>query len=193
MKRLLGGVFVTLILMVLSSCVFDTAYVIQVTNHTNDTILIGYGGYNTIDSTKLFLESAPWDTLTSDSDTISAARVFSQRCITPNGKPIIIYCLETKINGGDKLSIGKHDLVPPDSTASYSQPHHPLFYHDQDQTGYFFVITLETARNHTWEEICRDRLYNRIVITQEMQKQGRLYDYWGNDSLSVRQDNSENN
>ena len=30
-------------------------------------------------------------------------------------------------------------------------------------------------------------------LTQEMQKQGRHYDYWGNDSLSVRQDNSENN
>ena len=56
----------TLILMELSSCVFDTVYVVHVTNHTNDTILIGYGGYNTIDSTKSFLSSAPWDTLTSD-------------------------------------------------------------------------------------------------------------------------------
>ena len=186
MKRLFWGIFITLILTGLSSCVFDTVYVIHVTNHTNDTILIGYGGYNTIDSTKLFLESAPWDTLTSDSDTITSARVYSHRWITPNGDSLIFYCIDTKINGNDKLSIGRHDLVPPDSTASFGRPYDHLFYYDQDQTGYFFVITLETARNHTWEEICRDTLYNRIIITQEMQKQGRHYDYWGKDSLSVR-------
>ena len=177
-----------LVLTILSSCVFDTVYVIHVTNHTNDTILIGYGGYNTIDSTKMFLPSAPWDTLTSDSDTITSARVNSQRWITPNGDPLLFYCLETKINGNDKLSIGRHDLVPPDSTAKFGRPYDHLFYYDQDQTGYFFVITLEIARNYTWEEICCDTLYNRIVITQEMQKQGRCFDYWGNDSLSVRPD-----
>jgi len=186
MKRLFGGICMALILMILSSCVFDTIYIIHVTNRTNDTILIGYGGYNTIDSTKWFLESAPWDTLTSDSDTITSARVNSQRWITPNGDSLIMYGLETKINGSDKLSIGRHDLVPPDSTAKFGRPYDHLFYYDQDQTGYFFVITLETARNHTWEEICRDTLYNKIVITQEMLKQGRHYDYWGKDSLSVR-------
>ncbi|MBR4729655.1 MAG: hypothetical protein IK075_05285 [Prevotella sp.] len=186
MKRLFWGIFITLILTGLSSCVFDTVYVIHVTNHTNDTILIGYGGYNTIDSTMMFLPSAPWDTLTSDSDTITSARVYSHRWITPNGDSLFFYCIDTKINGNDKLSIGRHDLVPPDSTASYHQSYYPLFQFDQDQKGYFFVITLETARNHTWEEICRDTLYNRIIITQEMQKQGRYYDYWGKDSLSVR-------
>lgn len=193
MKRLFGGICITLILTGLSSCVFDTMYVIRVTNHTNDTILIGYGGYNTIDSTTWFLEYAPWDTLTSDNDTITSAQVFSDCRITPNGDTLYFYGLGTKINGNDKLSIGRHDLIPPDSTASYAQPYFPLFQFDQDQKGHFFVITLETARNYTWEEIRRDTLYNRIVITQEMQKQGRHFDYWGNDSLSVRQDNSENN
>ena len=187
MKRLFWGTCMALILMILSSCVFDRIYVINLTNHTNDTILIGYGGYNTIDSTKIFLSSAPWDTLTSDSDTITCARVFSHNWITPNGDSLIFYSLETKLNGGDKLSIGRHDLVPPDSSVSFHRSYYPLFRFDQDQKGYFFVITLETARNHTWEEICRDTLYNRIVITQDMQKQGRSFDYWGKDSLSVRQ------
>lgn len=193
MKKLFGGIRITFILTGLSSCVFDTVYVIHVTNHTNDTILIGYGGNNTIDSTTWFLNSAPADTLTSDSDTMTSARVISDRRINPNGDTLYLYWIETRINGNDKLSIGRHDLVPPDSTVSYAQPYFPLFQFNQDQKGYFFVITLETARNHTWEEICRDTLYNRIVITQEMQKQGRRYDYWGNDSLSVRQDNSDNN
>ena len=181
-------VFILLIILSLTlvSCVIDFAYPMDVINHTNDTILIGYGGYNTIDSTKMFLPSAPWDTLTSDSDTITSARFFSHHWITPNGDSLIIYCLKTKINGSDKLSIGRHDLVPPDSSASYHRSYYPLFRFDQNQTGYFFVITLETARNHTWEEICRDTLYNRIVITQEMQKQGRYFDYWGKDSITVK-------
>lgn len=174
--------------MILSSCVFDTVYAIHVINHTNDTILIGYGGYNTIDSTKIFLPSLPWDTLTSDSDTITSNRFFIQRWVTPKGDSLTLYCINTTINDGEKLLIGRHDLVPPDSTANYHRSYFPLFQFDQDQTGYFFVITLEIARNYTWEEICCDTLYNRIVITQEMQKQGRCFDYWGNDSLSVRPD-----
>ena len=174
-----------LVLMVLSSCILDTVYAIHVTNHTNDTILIGYGGYNTIDSTKWFLNSAPWDTLTSKDDTLTFNRVLT-RYVTPNGDTLTFYWEETRINGGEKLSIGRHDLIPPDSTVSYHQPCDPLFYYDQDQTGYFFVITLENARKHTWEEICCDTLYNRIVITQEMQKQGRYFDYWGKDSITVK-------
>ena len=170
------------------SCVFDSVYVIHVTNHTNDTILIGYGGYNTIDSIKWFLNSAPYDTLTSNNDTITSNRVLTSH-VTPNGDSLTFYWEETRINGGEKLSIGKHNLIPPDSTVYYGQPYFPLFYYDQDQIGYLFVITLETAREHTWEEICRDTLYNRIVITQQMQKQGRRFDYWGNDSISVRRDN----
>ena len=185
MNRLLGGICMALVLMVLSSCVLDTVYAIHVTNHTNDTILIGYGGYNTIDSTKWFLNSAPWDTLTSKDDTLTFNRVLT-RYVTPNGDTLTFYWEETRINGGEKLSIGRHDLIPPDSTVSYHQPCDPLFYYDQDQTGYFFVITLENARKHTWEEICCDTLYNRIVITQEMQKQGRYFDYWGKDSITVK-------
>ena len=102
MKRLFGGICMALVLTGLSSCVFDTMYVIRVTNHTNDTILIGYGGYNTIDSTTWFLEYAPWDTLTSDSDTITSARVYSHRWITPNGDTLYLYGLGTKINGSEK-------------------------------------------------------------------------------------------
>ena len=191
MKRLFGGLCIALILMVLSSC--DYMESVFFTNRTQDTILIGSSRYNIIDSTEMFLSSAPWDTLTSDSDTITSARVYSHNWITPNGDSLTFYFLETKINGSDKLSIGRHNLIAPDSISSYSELNCPLFYHNQNKTGYFFVITLETARNHTWEEICHDTLYDAIIITQDMLKQGRYFDYWGNDSLSVRQDNSENN
>ena len=170
----------------LVSCVIDFAYPMYVINRTNDTILIGFGRYNNIDSTKRFMNSAPWDTLTSKDDTLSFNRVLTKH-VTPNGDTLTFYWEETRINGGGKLSIGKHDLVPPDSSAGYHEPHH-LFIDRPNQTGCFYVIKLETARKHTWEEICRDTLYDTIVITQDMLKQGNHFDYWGNDSVSVNQD-----
>ena len=168
MKRLFWGICMILFLTGLSSC--DYMEIVSVTNHTQDTILIGASRYNSIDSTMRFLESTTIDT-------------FALRTGYNN---------MTKFNGKDKLLIGQHDLIAPDSVSRYGELNCPLFYPNQDQKGYFFVITLETARNHTWEEICRDTLYNKIVITQEMQKQGRHFDYWGKDSLSVRLDNNEN-
>ena len=161
MKRLFKGMCAILFSTGIFSCVIDFVYPMHIINHTNDTILIGFGHNNIIDSTKRFMPSDTRDSI-----------VFRESVMT-------------EFNGKGKLSIGKHDLIPPDSSASYHEPHH-LFIDRPNQAGYFFVIKLETARKHTWEEICRDTLYNKIVITQEMQKQGRHYDYWGKDSLSVR-------
>ena len=154
----------------LVSCVIDFAYPMYVINHTNDTILIGYGHNNIIDSTKWFMSSDTGDALSFKEDTI-VLREYSN----------------TTFNGKGKLSIGKDDLIPPDSSAGYHEPHH-LFIDRPNQTGCFFVIKLETARKHTWEEICRDILYDTIIITQDMLKQGNHFDYWGNDSVSVNQD-----
>lgn len=125
MKRLFQEMLAFSFSMVISSCVFDTVYPIYLTNHTKDTILIGYAHYNTIDSVKTFLPSYTGDTLA-----FKSGFVF------------------TEFNGKEKLSIGKHDLIPPDSTAGYHEPH-PLFFRNQDQAGYFFIINLETARQHT--------------------------------------------
>ena len=100
-------VFILLIVLSLAvvSCVIDFAYPMYVINHTNDTILIGFGRYNNIDSTKRFLNSAPWDTLTSKDDTLTFNRVLT-KCVTPNGDTLTFYWDETRINGGEKLTIG---------------------------------------------------------------------------------------
>ena len=134
-------VFILLIILSLTlvSCVIDYTYPMHVTNHTNDTILIGFGRYNIIDSTKRFMPSDTRETLAFKGDTV----VYRES-------------VNTIFNGKGKLSIGKDDL-----------------------------IKLETARKHTWEEICRDTLYDTIIITQDMLKQGIHFDYWGNDSISV--------
>lgn len=150
------------------SCVMDYVCPMHIINHTNDTILIGFGRNNIIDSTKRFMPSDIGDTLTFKGETI-----------------LYRESVNTQFYGKGKLSIGKDDLIPPDSSAGYHEPHH-LFIDRPNQTGYFFVIKLETARKHTWEEICRDTLYDTIVITQDMLKQGNRFDYWGNGSVSVR-------
>ena len=165
---------VIILLIVLSlalvSCVIDFAYPMHIINHTDDTILIGYGHNNIIDSTKWFMDSDTGDSFVFKGDTLVCREY-----------------VDTKFNGKGKLSIGKDDIIPPDSIAGYHQLHH-LFIDWPNQTGYFFVIKLETARKHTWEEICRDTLYDIIIITQDMLKRGNHFDYWGNDSVSVGQD-----
>lgn len=165
-----GFILLIVLSLTLVSCVIDFVYPMHVINHTNDTILIGYGHNNIIDSTKWFMPSDTGDTLAFKGDTIVCREY-----------------VNTLFNGKGKLSIGKDDLIPPDSSAGYHEPHH-LFIDWPNQTGYFFVIKLETTRKHTWEEICRDTLYDTIVITQDMLKQGRRFDYWGKDSVSVGQD-----
>lgn len=167
MKKLYKGVWAILFSIGVFSCVMDSVYVIHVTNHTNDTILIGFGRNNIIDSTKWFMPSDTGDTLAFKGDTI----VFRESVLT-------------EFNGKENLSIGEHDLIPPNASANYHEPHH-LFLDRPNQTGYFFVIKLETARKHTWEDICRDTLYDTIIITQDMLKQGNHFGYWGKDSIII--------
>lgn len=162
MKRFWGEINIVMILMVLQSC--DYMKIISVTNHTQDTILIGSSRYSIIDSVTFFLELSTIDTF--------AIRTG--------------YNIMTEFNGKDKLLIGQHDLIAPDSVSLYGELNAPPFYFNQDQTGYFFFITLDTARKYTWEEICRDTLYDAFVITQAILKQGRHFDYWGKDSISIR-------
>ena len=157
MKRLFKGMWAVLFSLGTFSCVIDSVYPMHIINNTNDTILIGYGHNNIIDSTKWFMYSDTGDSLA-----------------------FKLGYVMTRFNGKEKLSIGEHDLIPPDSSAGYHEPH-PLFLDWPNQTGYFFVIKLETARRHTWEEICRDTLYDAIAITQDLLKQGNRFDYWGED------------
>ena len=120
---------VIILLIVLSlalvSCVIDFAYPMHIINHTDDTILIGYGHNNIIDSTKWFMYSDTGDSLVFKGDTLVCREY-----------------VDTKFNGKGKLSIGKDDIIPPDSSAGYHQSHH-LFIDWPNQTGYFFVIKLE--------------------------------------------------
>ena len=131
------------ILLCMASC--DYINVMHIENRTSDAVIIGSSRYCCIDSVKYFLErrGARYD---------SREPVFQE---------------EEKLNLTDRL------IIPPDSLGGYGELNAPLFSHNQDRNGYFFIINLDTARNHTWGEICRDTLYETLIVTQEMVKQAQ--------------------
>ncbi len=80
----------------------------------------------------------------------------------------------------DTIRIYEWNQVFPDSVAEDGSVNCPLFYHNKNNCGYLFIIKWETAKSHTWEEICRRELYDTLVIvTREMVKDGNGIGYCG--------------
>ena len=80
------------------------------------------------------------------------------------------------MNNKGMLDICKNDLIPPDSMVSYAEK--GKLFHSSEKKGLFFIIKLETARNHTWDEICRNHLYDTLVVTREMlERTGNIIEY----------------
>lgn len=75
----------------------------------------------------------------------------------------------------ENLWFNNSNLIYPDSLGSTG-----INYLIEYKKGYFFIIELQIARNHTWEEICKNHLYDTLVVTQEMLKQGNRIEYHGN-------------
>ena len=69
--------------------------------------------------------------------------------------------------------------TPPDSVITYGEigNKRTIF---RNRKGYFFIITLETAKNYTWDEIRKNRLYDTLIVTNEMlRKNDWRIDYYG--------------
>lgn len=145
--------FWTLNIFLFISClpVFDSMEQMRIVNLTNDTILIGRADYNNIDSVKWFLDH--W------------GAKYDSTCTT----------IDTTIDNMGNLEICQNSLIPPDSMGCYASA--SLFGHQQEQKIYFFVITLETARNHSWNDICSNKLYDTLTIQREMLKKGNIIEY----------------
>ena len=141
----------------LSSClVMSVMYPVPLTNHTNDSILV-FIGSNNIDSVRIGLR---WSELRFDE----------------TGK--IVYD-ETR------------DVINPGAKSRYMVfGHRPLFlfwtkgvvrrqaFHHRN--GHFFIINLDTARNYTWDEIRKNRLYDTLIVTREtFRRSGWKIDYFG--------------
>ena len=174
LKVLTGTVPMSLILIIF--CVFYLVSCIPVicsnrasmyiVNNTKDTILIGtaeYAEYNIIDSVKFFLPG-DWN---SDE--------------------------WTEFDGYDYLIIGNLNLIIPASAGCYNSTavsYGPRLGSKNGEKAYFFIIKLNTAKNYSWKEICRDKLYDTLVVTREMLGPGNIIEYTGPQDNHVIQENS---
>ena len=127
--------------------VFDFAESMSIKNCTKDTVIVGASFSSSIDSIYMgeYGRFRFYDRLGAKWDSTW-----------------------TVMNNKGMLDISKNELIPPDSMAAYAEPGR-LF--KRDNKGLFFIIKLETARNHTWDEICRNHLYDTLVVTREMLEQ----------------------
>lgn len=138
-----------------TACVYDSVICFPITNRTSDTILICYTEYNNIDSAKYFIGNLD---------------VFPLK-LNESGK-LILY---EKIISYDSIwgrEYRSSDIIPPDSCGRYCERgfRNSFFISNEENKGYFFIIPLETARNYTWEEIRRNKLYETLIVTREMLK-----------------------
>ena len=124
-------------------------------NCSSDTILIGvseYAKYGSIDSVRFFLPA----------EIEAGTNIW------------------TEFNGDRELKIGNSDIILPDSSCCYDRPatsNGPYLGGESGTKGYFFIIKIDVARNKSWKEICKNHLYDTLVVTQEMMKKGNRIEY----------------
>lgn len=93
-------------------------------------------------------------------------------------------CLGTKYDSTwpqDNLGmfeVSNSNLIPHDSMGCYAET--TLFGQNKDHKGYFFIIKQDNARNYSWKEICRNKLYDTLVVTREMLGPENIVEYRGN-------------
>ncbi|MCL2039449.1 MAG: hypothetical protein FWG85_03360 [Bacteroidetes bacterium] len=151
-----------------TACPFDSVVCFSIKNHTNDTILICYARYNNIDSVDYYIGNL--DPFQLQFDEV--------------GK-IILY--ETIISYDTIWGIEycSSDIIFPDSSGRYYERgfRNSFFISNKDKKGYFFVIKLETVRDYTWEEIRKNKLYYKLIVTIEMLKKNDWrIDYYGKEN-----------
>lgn len=81
----------------------------------------------------------------------------------------------TEIDDCGSLYVSGNNLIPPDSMGCYVRT--SLFADSQGNKGYFFIIKLETTKNYSWNEICRNRLYDTLLVQREMLKNSNIVEY----------------
>ena len=132
---------ISVITFLLSSClpVMDSVTLVGLKNCTNDTLIIGESDYDNIDSTC-------W---------------FGERIDRPSKEPLLIsirnidmtYC-DTVITPKEQAKMAREGMITyPDS---FFYVNEGLLFHT-----YFFLVKLEDAKNHSWDEIRAKKLYKR--------------------------------
>ncbi len=126
-----------------------TLETMKIVNCTNDTILIGYDDNNTIDSLRWFIDR--W-----------IVRYDSSR---------------TVIEFKKDLSVSNNNLIPHDSIGCFART--SLFSDFTNNRIIFFVIKWDDAKNNSWDNICKKRLYDTLVVVPEMVEKEHIIEYKG--------------
>ncbi len=122
-------------------------------NCTNDTLVIGGSDYDNIDSVWFFkdVNKLSKEPLLTSIDSIILSDI----------KHIKHYC-DTTINQEEIFEKNKEGMITyPDSLFFVNE--YFLFDH-----YYFFLIKLEDAKNHSWDEIRAKKLYKKWVVDRKI-------------------------
>ncbi len=111
-------------------------------------------------------------------DTILVGRAYYDNIdsITYFVETLVCDTTKVKFKLKEDLEIVGSNKIAPDSFAITDA----RIYSGQDGKGYFYIFKYNAIKNHTWEDICKNHLYDTLVVTQEMLKQGNRIEYHGN-------------
>ena len=148
-------VCISVIVSLLSSCItgWDSVTLVGFKNCTNDTLVIGGSDYDNIDSVWFFkdVNKLSKEPLLTSIDSIILSDI----------KQIKHYC-DTTINQEEIFEKNKEGMITyPDSLFFVNE--YFLFDH-----YYFFLIKLEDAKNHSWDEIRAKKLYKKWVVDRKI-------------------------
>ena len=147
-------VCISVIVSLLSSCItgWDSVTLVGFKNCTNDTLVIGGSDYDNIDSVWFFkdVNKLSKEPLLTSIDSIILSDI----------KHIKHYC-DTTINQEEIFEKNKEGMITyPDSLFFVNE--YFLFDH-----YYFFLIKLEDAKNHSWDEIRAKKLYKKWNVVRK--------------------------
>jgi hypothetical protein len=151
-------VCISVIVSLLSSCipVMDSVTLVGFKNCTNDTLIIGESLYNDIDSAwwfgKRFDRPSKEPLLTSiDSILLDVSKNYLESCE---------FYDEENITPEELTEKNKEEMITyPDSLFFVNE--YCLF------DRYFFLIKLEDAKNHSWDEIRAKKLYKKWKVVRK--------------------------
>ena len=111
-------------------------------------------------------------------DTILVGRAYYDNIdsITYFVETLVCDTTKVKFKLKEDLEIVGSNKIAPDSFAIDDA----RIYSGQDGKGYFYIFKYNSIKKHTWEEICKNHLYDTLVVTREMLKQGNRIEYHGN-------------
>ena len=152
-------VCISVIVSLLSSCipVMDSVTLVGLKNCTNDTLVIGESDYDNIDS--VWFGSIDVDRLSKESLFTSIDSI-----LLDINKDYLESC-----EFYDEENITPEELTEKNKEGMITYPDSLFFVNEYRLFDrYFFLIKLEDAKNHSWDEIRAKKLYKKWVVDRKI-------------------------